>query len=91
MRFQKIHPFKKPPPNGTVFSLSFTPMLTLVLSGANVLLTWPTNVAGFDYTGYTLQTTTNLVSPIWTDVPATPAVVNGHVFWLDEGETSRVI
>src|SRR6266705_334972 len=35
---------------GTVFSLSFRPQLTIVRSGPNVILTWPTNVAGFDYT-----------------------------------------
>jgi uncharacterized repeat protein (TIGR03803 family) len=41
---------------GTVFSLSFPlPQLTITSSGPNVILSWPTNVAGFDYTGYTLQ------------------------------------
>src|SRR6266699_792366 len=53
--------------SGTVFSISFTPQLTITLSATNVILTWPTNVAGFDYTGFTLQSTTNLVSPaVWT-------------------------
>ena len=34
--------------NGTVFSLSLPrPQLTIVRSGANVILTWPTNAAGF--------------------------------------------
>ena len=42
---------------GTVFSLSFRPQLTIVASGPNVILTWPTHVAGFDYTGYTSQFT----------------------------------
>src|SRR5205823_5322897 len=55
--------------NGTVFSLSFRPQLTITPSGvppSRIILTWPTNVAGFDYTGYTLQSTTNLLSPaIW--------------------------
>ena len=65
--------------NGTVFSLSFAPQLTIILSGTNVILTWPTNVAGFDYTGYTLQSTTNLVSPaVWTTVSPAPVVVNGQ-------------
>jgi len=42
-------------------------------------LSWPTNYAGFDYTGYTLQSTTNLVSPaIWTTVSPIPAIVNGQ-------------
>ena len=40
---------------GTVFSLSFRPQLTIIPSGTNVILSWPTNFAGFDYTGYTLQ------------------------------------
>jgi uncharacterized repeat protein (TIGR03803 family) len=64
---------------GTVFSLSFQPQLTVVSSGTNVSLSWPTNFAGIDYTGYTLQSTTNLgSSAIWTtDLPA-PVVVNGQ-------------
>jgi uncharacterized repeat protein (TIGR03803 family) len=63
---------------GTVFSLSFTPQLTIVPSGTNVILTWPTNYAGFNYTGFTLQTTTNL-GPLaaWTTNLPSPVVVNG--------------
>jgi uncharacterized repeat protein (TIGR03803 family) len=64
--------------DGTVFSLSFTPQLTITPAAANVILTWPTNVAGFDYTGYFLQTTTNLASPIWVTNSATPVLVNGQ-------------
>lgn len=41
--------------NGTVFSLSFAPQLTITPSEAGVVLTWPTNYAGFDYPGFTLQ------------------------------------
>ncbi len=66
--------------NGTVFSISFPgPQLTITPSGTNMILSWPANVAGFDYTGYTLQSTTNLVSPaVWgTNSPA-PVVVNGQ-------------
>ncbi|MSU58741.1 MAG: hypothetical protein EXS35_11315 [Pedosphaera sp.] len=35
--------------NGTVFSLSLPqpPQLTILASGANVIVTWPTNAAGF--------------------------------------------
>jgi hypothetical protein len=63
----------------TLFSLSFRPQLTVTLSGASVILSWPTNVAGFDYTGYTLQSTTNLVSPtVWAPVSPAPLVVNGQ-------------
>jgi len=53
------------------------PLLTITLSGANVVLTWPTNVAGFDYTGYILQSTTNLVSPVWSTNSPAPVVIAG--------------
>ena len=63
---------------GTVFSLSFRPPLTITSAGTNVVLSWPTNFAGFDYAGYTLQATTNLTSPVWTtNVPAA-VFVNGQ-------------
>jgi uncharacterized repeat protein (TIGR03803 family) len=60
---------------GTVFSLSLPPpQLTVIRSVAGIVLTWPTNAAGF-----TLQSTTNLVSPsVWTTVSPGPAVVNGQ-------------
>jgi hypothetical protein len=49
------------------------PQLAIIRSEANVILTWPTNAAGF-----ILQSTTNLVSPVWnTNFPA-PVVVNGQ-------------
>ena len=64
---------------GTVFSLSFTPQLTIIPSGANIILTWPTDYAGFDYTGYTLQSTTNLgSSAVWSTNSPGPVVVNGQ-------------
>jgi len=58
---------------GTVFSLSLPlPQLTISLSGTNIILTWPTNAAGF-----TLQSTTNLLSPaVWTIVSGQYAVTN---------------
>jgi len=38
---------------------------------------WP--VAKFDYTGYTLQSTTNLASPaVWSTNSPAPVVVNGQ-------------
>lgn len=55
--------------------LAFQPRhaLAIVLSGTNVILTWPTNVTG------TLQFTTNLVSPaIWNTNMPSPVVVNGQ-------------
>jgi uncharacterized repeat protein (TIGR03803 family) len=65
--------------DGTVFNLSFVPRLTITPSRTNVILIWPTNVAGFDYTGFTLQSTTNLISPVvWTTNSPPPVVVNGQ-------------
>ncbi|MDQ6631903.1 MAG: hypothetical protein M3Y82_09120, partial [Verrucomicrobiota bacterium] len=65
--------------NGTLFSLSFLPQLTIVLSETNIVLRWPTNVAGFSYLGFALQSTTNLVSPvIWSTVFPPPTVINGQ-------------
>jgi uncharacterized repeat protein (TIGR03803 family) len=64
--------------DGTVFSLSFRPELTIIPSETNLILTWPTNYAGFDYTGYTLESTTNLVSPVWATNSPAPVVVNGQ-------------
>ena len=60
--------------DGTVFSLYISPQLRIVSSQAGVILTWPTNV-----TGFTLQSTTNLVSnPLWTTVSPGPVVLNGQ-------------
>jgi uncharacterized repeat protein (TIGR03803 family) len=65
--------------DGTVFSLSFRPQLTVNPSETNLIVTWPTNYAGFDYTGYTLQCTTNLgPSAVWATNSAAPVVVNGQ-------------
>jgi uncharacterized repeat protein (TIGR03803 family) len=65
---------------GTVFSLSFTPQLSITSSGPNVVLSWPTNVGGFDYTSYTLQSTTNLNPPVfWSTNSPAPVVINGQL------------
>jgi uncharacterized repeat protein (TIGR03803 family) len=64
--------------HGTIFSISFPPELTIVHSGANVILTWPTYYAGFDYTGFVLQSASNLVSPVWTTNFPAPLVINGR-------------
>jgi len=75
--------------NGTVLSISFTPRLAITPSGSDVILAWPTNYAGFDYTGYTLQSTTNLFSPAWaTNFPA-PAVVGGHYTMTNPTSSDR--
>jgi uncharacterized repeat protein (TIGR03803 family) len=59
---------------GTVFSLLVPPELTIVPSGTDVILTWPSN-----YTGFTLQSTTNLASPtVWNTNLSSPVVVNGQ-------------
>jgi uncharacterized repeat protein (TIGR03803 family) len=59
---------------GTVFSLSLAPpRLTIASAGANVILSWSTDV-----TGFTLQSTTNLVSSAWSTVSPSPVVVNGQ-------------
>jgi uncharacterized repeat protein (TIGR03803 family) len=66
--------------NGTVFSLSLgsvsvsAPQLAIIPSEANVILTWPTNAAGF-----TLQSATELgSSAVWTTNSLGPVVVNGQ-------------
>jgi uncharacterized repeat protein (TIGR03803 family) len=59
---------------GTVFSIMLPapPQLSIIPSGADVILTWPTNAAGF-----TLESTTNLVSPVvWTTNSRVPVVVD---------------
>jgi uncharacterized repeat protein (TIGR03803 family) len=63
---------------GTVFALSFTPQLTITPAGTNLVLSWPTNVVGFDYTGYILQSSTNLSAPAWTTNSPVPVVANGQ-------------
>jgi uncharacterized repeat protein (TIGR03803 family) len=63
---------------GTVFSISFPPQLTIKSSNATVTLTWSTNNAGFDYTGYTLQSTTNILPAAWNTVSPAPVVVHGQ-------------
>jgi hypothetical protein len=42
-------------------------------------LRWPTNNAGYDYTGFTLQSTTNLGSPaVWSTNSPAPVVIGGQ-------------
>jgi len=60
--------------SGPQITVSFSALLAITQSGTNVVLSWPTNVAGI-----TLQSTTNLVSPgVWTPVAPAPVVVNGQ-------------
>lgn len=63
---------------GSVFSLSLAPKLTINSSGANILLSWPTNYAGIDYSGYALQSSASLSSSTWSTNLPTPVIVNGR-------------
>lgn len=66
------------PGNGVIYSITFTPQLSIAQSGSNVVLSWPTNIAGFDYSSYTLQSTTNFFpSASWSAVSSPPAFTNG--------------
>jgi uncharacterized repeat protein (TIGR03803 family) len=66
---------------GTVFSLSFAPQLAIALSETNVVLSWPADYAGFNYSGFALQSTTNLAPPaVWSFVSRTAVEVNGENF-----------
>jgi uncharacterized repeat protein (TIGR03803 family) len=66
---------------GTIFSVSLAavsippppPQLTITAFGSNVILTWPTNAAGF-----TLQSNTNLASSNWSIVSPSAVVVNAQ-------------
>jgi uncharacterized repeat protein (TIGR03803 family) len=65
--------------NGTVFRLTIVPGLTIIPSGPYVILTWPTNYAGFSYAGFTLQSTTNLgSSAVWSTNSSPPVVIGGQ-------------
>ena len=64
--------------DGTVFKLAFQPQLTIVPTQEKLIVTWLTNYFGFDYAGYTLQSTTNLTSPDWIPNSSPPVVVNGQ-------------
>src|SRR5262249_28556361 len=62
---------------GTVFKVSCAPRLCITAADANVILTWPTDFAGFDYSRFNLQETTNPASRVWTSVPAVSTITNG--------------
>jgi uncharacterized repeat protein (TIGR03803 family) len=64
--------------NGTVFRLALSPALSsprlsLATASTNAILSWPTNEAGF-----TLQSTTNLGTAVWSAVTTAPVVVTGQ-------------
>ena len=60
--------------NGTVTmaQANYAPLLNMFSSGGNVVLTWPTNIAGFS-----LESATNLTSGAWNLVAPIPVVING--------------
>jgi uncharacterized repeat protein (TIGR03803 family) len=63
---------------GGVFSLSFLPQLSIAISGTNSILTWPTNLDGFDYSGFRLQSgTTPASTALWTNLSPGAVIVNG--------------
>jgi uncharacterized repeat protein (TIGR03803 family) len=59
---------------GTIFSISLPPPLYIARSGTNIILTWPTNITGFN-----LQSATNVSSPVWIAVIGQYAVTNSIV------------
>jgi hypothetical protein len=62
----------------TILGRFFQPSLRINSSQSNTVLSWPTNYAGFDYTGYTLESTPNLGSPTWTSNLPYPLILNGQ-------------
>jgi uncharacterized repeat protein (TIGR03803 family) len=76
-----------PSGEGTVFRLSLTRpnALTIAMTGAGVLLSWPTNAA------VTLQACTNLSNPAWVRLSTGPAVDGRYHFSepLQEGGSGR--
>jgi hypothetical protein len=74
---------------GTVFSLTFRPQLAITRSGMDVILTWPTNNGGFDYSQYILQSTTDLNAPTWTTVAPAPVAVNGQNTVTNAADTQK--
>ena len=62
---------------GTVFKVSFEPRLGIQVAGTNLVLSWQTNVAGFSYDGYGVQSSGTVDSTSWTNVSAGIAIENG--------------
>lgn len=62
------------------------PAMAAVLSGGSILISWPTNANGF-----TLQTTTNLGSPLgWTDVTTVPTLIGASYYLTNRiGDAAR--
>ncbi|MGH7968756.1 MAG: hypothetical protein ACREIC_08525, partial [Limisphaerales bacterium] len=58
---------------GTVFAISLPVQLSIAAYGESLVLSWPTNLVG-----YTLESTTNLDSAVWTTNSPSPIIVNGQ-------------
>jgi uncharacterized repeat protein (TIGR03803 family) len=60
---------------GTIFRLTIQPQLTMTFSGADFIVSWPTN-----YAGYILQRTVNVGSSNWFTytLPFPPIISNGQ-------------
>ena len=69
--------FGGPSDKGTVFTISLSPQLGIISAGTNVIVSWPMAYAGFDYSKYRLQWTTNLASPVWRAISQGPVLVDG--------------
>ena len=64
---------------GTFFSLSLTlPQLSIIRTGTNVILSWPTTNFGINYASFALQSSTNVFSPIWTSEMIVPNLFSDH-------------
>lgn len=61
-----------------MYRLAFAaPPLSITRSGGNVVLRWPTIYGGYEYSPCTLQSATDLDSPVWVTSGASPVVVDG--------------
>jgi hypothetical protein len=61
--------------SGSSFTVlgSVNPRMAIFRVGTNIVLAWPTN-----YTGFTLESSTNLNQPVWNSVSPGPVIVNGQ-------------
>jgi uncharacterized repeat protein (TIGR03803 family) len=58
---------------GTIFTLDILTPLSIVPYGSDMILAWPVRPSGF-----TLQSSTNLLSPTWENVTSPPVGLNGQ-------------
>jgi hypothetical protein len=59
---------------GIVFSLTLPgPQLKVTPLASNIILAWPANA-----TGFTLESATNLVAPVWSADATLPVIIGGQ-------------